>query len=83
MFTQSANEDSSISLGLCYCISVLPEPEIRLVAAMEMIHTAENSDENFTYLIELPSSLSLLRHRNVRKGCAHFAIEAAMQSLCN
>jgi hypothetical protein len=85
MCTQSANEDAFISLGLYeyYCISVLPEPKISLVGAMEMSHTAARSDENFICLMDLPSSLLLLRHRNVQKACAYFGLEAAIQGFCS
>ena len=83
MCTQSANEDSFISLGLYYCKSVFPEPRMRLVGGMEMSHTAAYSDENFTCLMDLPSSLSLLLHRNVQKACAHFGLEAAVRDFCN
>jgi len=55
---------------------MFPEPKISLVGAMEMRDTAENSDENFTCLIELLSRLSLLRQKNVQKVCAHFGLEA-------
>jgi len=57
---------------------MLPEPKIRLVGAMEMSDTAANNDDNFTCLIELPSRLSLLRQKNVQKGCARFGLEAAI-----
>jgi hypothetical protein len=83
MCTQSANEDSFISLGLYYCISVLPEPKVRLVGGMEMSHTAAHSDEKFTCLMDLPSRLSLLRHRNVQEACAHFGLEAAVRGFCS
>ena len=79
----SANEDSFISLGLYYCISVLPEPKIRLVGAMETSRTAAHSDENFACMMDLPSSLSLQRHTNVQKACAPFGLEAAMRGFCN
>jgi len=62
---------------------VLPEPKIRLVGAMEMSHTAARSDDNFACLMDLASSLSLLRHRNVQKACAHFGLEAAMRGFCS
>jgi hypothetical protein len=72
VYAESPNEDSFISLGPYYCIFLLPEPNVRLVGAKEMSDAAEHSDEHFTCLVELPSSLSLLRHKNVQKACAPF-----------
>ena len=83
VWAESANEDALISLGLYNCISVLPEPKVRLVGAVEMSDTAENSDENITCLIELPSRLSMLRQKNVQKACAHFVLEAALRGFCS
>jgi hypothetical protein len=44
VYAESANEDSFISLGLYYCIFLLPEPNVSLVGVMEMSHTAEHGD---------------------------------------
>jgi len=71
MCTQSANEDSFISLGLYYCISVLREPIIRLVGAMEMSHTAAHSDENFTCFDGFAQQfITALSHKCSRGLCA-------------